>query len=190
MDDLYEKLSHVIGYNDYPDHKRYLDLSIPDMEMADLIVTISEWAKESLCKYGVPAKKIVVIPEGTDFITEDAALRQGVCANPATGPLKLLYAGTIEERKGFYDVIEAMEMLRDASLELVADGSLHPGSPFPRIIADRNLPIRLSCSPTREELFRRMGESSVFVFPRPCRRRGPCRLRGRRDGDGHCHDPV
>ncbi|MFQ6006146.1 MAG: glycosyltransferase family 4 protein [Woeseia sp.] len=160
-----EKFRREFGIDDFHRADPYNRQAIFDMTIADAVVTISEYARESLCKHGVPSEKIFVIPEGIDSVTEHVAREEGVCASPGEGPLKPLYAGSIDARKGFIDIVEAMAILDDPTFELVAYGALPSDSPIPDMVRAKNVSIRLLPSLPREKLFREMGQASVFVFP-------------------------
>jgi len=117
-----------------------------EYELADRIRVSSEWARESLINGGVPASKITVLQQPVDLRRFTPAPAQ----SPSQGPLRVVFVGTLDLRKGFVYLLRAVRRLKGrVSLELVGgtadrctkrllareasglDVSVAPGDPLP-----------------------------------------------------------
>lgn len=136
---------------------------LADIDMADAVLVNSGFVKDSFLRMGWPAERIHVLYLGLP----DSFLAAAPAPAPAatTGPLRLLFAGSFERRKGAAFLIEAVAALGDLDwrLDIVGpvDSELRQASPAffadPRVRA----PGRVS----RERLAAAMGAAEMFVFP-------------------------
>ncbi|MFL6505988.1 MAG: glycosyltransferase family 4 protein [Candidatus Udaeobacter sp.] len=93
-----------------------------ECELADRIVVNSEWSREGLVRGGVPAEKISIIPlayeepgvgrHGEPLLTRDYPDRF-----TAERPLRVLFLGLINLRKGIARLLEAARILRHEPVE-------------------------------------------------------------------------
>ena len=90
-----------------------------EWEMADVVLVNSEWSKSALMKQGVPAEKICIVPLA--YEPESIYVRP---KPPADGPLRLLWLGTVNLRKGIQYLIEAARELKDANVRFIVAGPL------------------------------------------------------------------
>ncbi len=104
-----------------------------ECKLADRIVVNSEWSREGLIRGGVPAEKISIIPlayetpevsgQKSAAFAEAPAAREvrGLRSYPARftqeRPLRVLFLGLINLRKGIARLLEAARMLRDEPVE-------------------------------------------------------------------------
>jgi glycosyltransferase involved in cell wall biosynthesis len=134
-----------------------------DIERADVLLVNSHFVQETCERVGWPADRTPVIYLGVD----DNFLNH-VPARPVRamdGPLRLLFAGRFERRKGAEVLVEALEMLSDIAWEVRLAGpitdeiraSVGTFLEDPRVY--RLGPLR------RPELAHEMGRADVFVFP-------------------------
>jgi glycosyltransferase involved in cell wall biosynthesis len=93
-----------------------------ECELADRIVVNSEWSREGLVRGGVPAEKISIIPLA--YETEVKSQKSEVRSPrpyPARftdeRPLRVLFLGLINLRKGVARLLEAARILRDEPVE-------------------------------------------------------------------------
>lgn len=99
------------------------DRESEEWRLADRIVCGSEYVRESLRAAGGPEEKCVVIPYG---VRENAAPSR---AAPESGPLRVLFVGTLQLRKGIQYLAEAARLLKPGTALFRAVGA-------PRISAD------------------------------------------------------
>jgi glycosyltransferase involved in cell wall biosynthesis len=129
-----------------------------EVTMAQHWLVASTFTKHTLIEAGVPAEHIKVIPYGIDV--EKYTPRT---ARPLrSGPLKLLFVGTICQRKGIKYLIEAVDLLPAGSVELTVCG--HSVDDLKLL---RNCKSLVSVRPfiSPQELLDVYRSSDVFVFP-------------------------
>ena len=101
-----------------------------ECELADRIVVNSEWSREGLVRGGVPAEKISIIPlayepdVGVARLTEPRLQRKYPERFTDKRPLRVLFLGLINLRKGVARLLEAARMLRDEPVEFWMVGSV------------------------------------------------------------------
>ena len=94
-----------------------------ECKLADRIVVNSEWSREGLIRGGVPNEKISVIPlayepaTSSGRFTEPRAPRVYPDHFTADRPLRVLFLGLINLRKGIARLLEAARILRDEPVE-------------------------------------------------------------------------
>ncbi len=87
---------------------------------ARAVVAWAEWTKDGLvADYDVPAEKVTVIPPGVDY-ARWAAYGDDP-AEPAGGPLRVLFVGGDLARKGGLDLLEAVRSLRASGVDVELD---------------------------------------------------------------------
>ncbi len=89
-----------------------------ECELADQVIVNSEWSRNALLEEGVPAFKIRKIPLAVEP-HEDAAHFQRVypSAFNAARPLRVLFLGQINLRKGAAQLLDAARLLADEPVE-------------------------------------------------------------------------
>jgi glycosyltransferase involved in cell wall biosynthesis len=94
-----------------------------ECKLADCIVVNSEWSHEGLVRGGVPAENISIVPlayETPDAIGEKSE-RRGLRFYPARftpeRPLRVLFLGLVNLRKGVARLLQAAEILRHEPVE-------------------------------------------------------------------------
>jgi glycosyltransferase involved in cell wall biosynthesis len=99
-----------------------LERKTRELEMAEIIVVPSRFVERSLPASLKPGQRVVVAEFGSPPCGEtgepDAARPM-----PATAKLRVLFAGSMSQRKGLADVFQAMRMLNRGDVELVVMGS-------------------------------------------------------------------
>ena len=141
-----------------------------EIKLADQIVVNSAWSKECLLKEGVDEGKIRVVPLAYgNFVNvnvnEDLNGRSPlslISHLPSPNePLRVLFLGQVNLRKGVARLIEAMRILKDEPIELTLAG---PCSLNPEVWAD--LPKERWTGPVpRGETSRKYREADVFILP-------------------------
>ena len=94
-----------------------------ECKLADRIVVNSEWSREGLIRGGVPAEKISIVPlayEAAEIRSQKSEVR-GARVYPkcftTDRPLRVLFLGLINLRKGVARLLEAARILRDEPVE-------------------------------------------------------------------------
>ena len=96
-----------------------------ECELADRVVVNSAWSREALGGEGVPLEKLRVVPLAFEGAPEAAGFpREYPAQFTARRPLRVLFLGQINLRKGMGPVLEAMRLLRDEPMEFWFVGPL------------------------------------------------------------------
>ena len=86
--------------------------------LADQIVVNSSWSRGALLSEGVPAEKIRILPVAYEPAAESIAFqRQYPSAFTAERPLRVLFLGQINLRKGIGQLFDAVELLAGEKVE-------------------------------------------------------------------------
>jgi len=75
-----------------------------EYKLASHIRVYSEWGKASMIRFGIPASKIQVVRQAINLDRFHPPARSA----PAEGPLRICYAGSLDLRKGFAYLFEAI----------------------------------------------------------------------------------
>ncbi|HEY7306948.1 MAG TPA: glycosyltransferase family 4 protein [Bryobacteraceae bacterium] len=131
---------------------------VEESSMPDYWIAASSFTKRTLIENGATAERIHVIPYGTDL---DWFKPFGI-NEPLNRPLRLLFVGTLSQRKGLTYLVDALESLPAGSVELTICGRLVDDASMVRRARGR---IRLRAFVTAEDLLHEFQSSDVFVFP-------------------------
>ncbi len=156
-----EKLLHPdwadsISNVDFPLH--YEKRLIEEPMEADTIISASAFTKFSLTESGISGNKIQILPLGADVehITYIEKKRD------KSLPLKLLYAGTVTQRKGIAYLLEAMKSFHKSEIELHIIGNVFgSGATFKEYAHVYTYHGSMS----QQELFKRYHEFDALVLP-------------------------
>lgn len=90
-------------------HRRIRAVKLAEIEGADVVVTVSELARESYLAAGVAPDRVIAVPLGADLA------RFGAIARPErSGALRIAFVGAAIERKGFDLLVTALGRLAAA----------------------------------------------------------------------------
>jgi glycosyltransferase involved in cell wall biosynthesis len=139
------------------DSQRKLDRKTLEMELADIVVTPGSFVAGSLPDFAKD-KKIIVAPFGSP---KASPLALNKIPNPGR-PLRVLFAGSLGQRKGLGDLFAAVKMLNTRKIELVVLGSLLEDLSFYK----KQLPD-FTYAPTRpnQQVLQLMASCDVFCLP-------------------------
>jgi glycosyltransferase involved in cell wall biosynthesis len=99
-----------------------------ECELADRIVVNSAWSRAALVDSGVAPEKIRIIPLAYQAPPDSGAgPRNYPAAFTERRPLRLLFLGQVNVRKGVVELLQAMERLADAPVRLTLVGRAAPG---------------------------------------------------------------
>ena len=111
------------GIQDSPDK---LDRKTQELQLADIVVGPSSFVESSLPTWA-KEKKIIMAPFGSPLpITNSSATTR----KDLKKPLRVLFAGSMSQRKGLGDLFAAMRLLNSRHIELVVMGSLEAPMEF------------------------------------------------------------
>ncbi len=146
------------------------ELALPEEEfhhlvsepaMAARFLVASSFTRQSLVEHGTPTNSITVVPYGVDLDRfRPAPLEYGHLTR--TGPIRLLFVGRINQRKGIKYLLEALRLLGPGGVHLTICG---------RVVDDLSLfkpfsgQVEIRPSVSEHELVRAYQQADLFVFP-------------------------
>jgi glycosyltransferase involved in cell wall biosynthesis len=156
---------------DHPDCaeslKQEWELALPEEDFRRLVweaeharyfLVASSFTRHTLIEHGADPETIRVIPYGVDLARFQPPERQ----QRAAGPLRLLFVGTVNQRKGIKYLLEALRLLGRAPLELTVCGRIVDDLSLFRPLADRVRVQPFVRFPELQELYR---AADLFVLP-------------------------
>jgi glycosyltransferase involved in cell wall biosynthesis len=139
-----------------------------ECKLADRIIVNSEWSREGLIRGGVPSEKITVIPlayepdTASGRLTERRLERKYPDRFTSKRPLRVLFLGLINLRKGVARLLEAARILRDEPVEFWMVGPVEIANA--RTIPDRGR-VKWFGPATREKAAEFYTDADVFILP-------------------------
>ena len=91
-----------------------------ELDLAEIVICPSAFVLDSLPKTVRASKPCVVTPFGSPSAGEVVAPER----KPGEGPMRVLFAGALTQRKGLADLFAAMKLVASKEIELVVMGSL------------------------------------------------------------------
>jgi len=131
-----------------------------ELELADVVFCPSAFVAESLPAWARASRQIVVAPFGSPGLAPASSATPG--KTNRGGKLRVLFAGSMSQRKGLADLFSAMKLVGRREIELVVMGSLLAPLPFyRREWAD------FTYEPTRphDDVLALMSTCDVFCLP-------------------------
>ena len=151
-----------------PAPTEYWALWREECNLADRIVVNSEWSREALVRRGIPRDKISVIPvayEAREVRGQTSEIRRAR-SYPARftqeRPLRILFLGLINLRKGVARLLEAARILRDEPVEFWMVGPLETAHASTIGNAGR---VKWFGPVTRNEATEFYRDADVFILP-------------------------
>jgi glycosyltransferase involved in cell wall biosynthesis len=138
------------------DSVQKLDRKRMELELADTIVVASDFVRKSLPKWA-KEKKIIQSPFGTPFSSNQFELKE----KSDNKKLRILFVGSMTQRKGLSDLFDAMQLVDSSKVELVVLGSLVGPLSF------YSNQINFTYEPTRshDKVLELMGTCDIFCLP-------------------------
>jgi glycosyltransferase involved in cell wall biosynthesis len=139
-----------------------------ECELADRIVVNSEWSRQGLVRRGVPTEKLSVVPlayeppEVGGQKSEPGALRMYPDRFTKERPLRVLFVGQVNLRKGVARLLEAARMLRDEPVEFWMVGPVQITNP--KVIA-REMRVKWFGPATWKQVAEKYRAADVFILP-------------------------
>jgi glycosyltransferase involved in cell wall biosynthesis len=138
------------------DSEEKLSRKSEELQLAQLVICPSSFVLESLPAEARAKKQCVVAPFGAPNVDLN---RDG---GKRSGPLRLLFAGALTQRKGLADLFAAMKLVNSKNVELVVMGSLLRSLDWYR---DRFCDFIYEPPRPHGEVLRLMQSCDVFVLP-------------------------
>ena len=136
----------------------YWDEWREEVELADRIIINSEWSRECLLKEGISGDKLEIIPlvySVNESAPEIKRMRK------KEEPLRVLFLGQINLRKGIGRLLDAMSLLRGEMIELILAG---PTEVDPSAWANLSSVTWVGSVP-RSEVGKYYAEADLFILP-------------------------
>ena len=151
-----------------PAPTEYWALWREECKLADRIVVNSEWSREALVRRGVPREKVSVIPLAYEVTLlldhETTRPRQREYPDRFTfeRPMRVLFLGLINLRKGIARLLEAARILRDEPVEFWMVGPVETAHASPIGNAGR---VKWFGPVTRDQATEFYKDADVFILP-------------------------
>jgi hypothetical protein len=143
-----------------PFPKSHFDRARREWDLADMIVVNSEWSRTAIVAEGAAAEKIEVIPLCYEKGVANGKTEPEI-QKPA-GPLRVLFLGQVNIRKGIHHLIEAARRLVNEPVEFLIAGEpdLRPG-----VLANAPANMRWIGPVPRGHVSSVYEQADVFVLP-------------------------
>lgn len=139
-----------------------------ECDLADRIIVNSEWSREGLMRSGVPSGKLTVMPlaYGASEVGDQKSEVRQVRSYPARftqeRPMRVLFLGQVNLRKGVVRLLEAARTLRDEPVEFWIVGPVQIANA--ETAAD-NARVKWLGPVTRKETVEKYRAADVFILP-------------------------
>ena len=129
--------------------------------LADAIMVNSQWTLDALVQQGVPVDKIHIVPLA--YETEDSSEKAfPPPIKPDSEPLRVLFLGQVNLRKGIQYLLEAAKLLKTENIEIDIAGPIAIADQFV-VKAPPN--VRFHGAVTRDRVREFYNRADVFVLP-------------------------
>lgn len=147
----------LVGTRDSP---AKLQRKTRELELAEVVIVPSQFVFDSLPDEVRASKSCVIAPFGSPFVERapDDELRE----EDQTRPLRVLFAGSMTQRKGLADLFAAIQMLDRSDIELVVLGS--PIAPLEWYRA-QGVPFRYEEPRPHAQVLQLMKSCDVLALP-------------------------
>jgi glycosyltransferase involved in cell wall biosynthesis len=139
-------------------HPSFQERLEKEWHLASQVLVNSEWSKEALVEQGVSAAKIAVVPLAYDPPTA----RPHMAAPPPDRPLRVLWLGTVNLRKGIPYLLKAAKQLLPRNVEIRIVGPLQITEKA-RAFAPSN--VEFVGRVPRDKVSAQYRDADVFVLP-------------------------
>jgi len=148
--------------------KKEWELALPEQDFKRLAneaalaqhwIAASSFTRATLAQNGIDPSRIHVVPYGVDSRHFRPPSQRKL---DRSRPLRLLFVGTINQRKGIKYLLQALELLPGLPLEVTVCGRPVDDLALFRQFADR---VRIRPSVSASELLECYQEAELFVFP-------------------------
>jgi glycosyltransferase involved in cell wall biosynthesis len=143
--------------------QEYWSTWLEECAFADRIVVNSKWSQRALVQEGVAADKVKIVPLAYDSDRDPGARpREYPSVFTSARPLRVLFLGQINLRKGVGPLLNAIRLLQQEPIEFTFVGPIQ--IPIP-VEFRNNLKVHWVGSVTREDTAKFYQDADLFVFP-------------------------
>lgn len=132
---------------------------VQEVQLSDYCLAPSKVVKESLIFVGFNENNILTVPYGVD-----ASKFNYVQKGEVKRPLRLIFVGQVNYRKGIHHLLKVVSLFNTVDVELKLAGTFNPTSPIYRDFKD-NSNIHFLGFVTRDVLSSCYQECDVFILP-------------------------
>jgi glycosyltransferase involved in cell wall biosynthesis len=134
-----------------------------DITQADAVVVNSDFVKQTFLEQGWPSSRVHVIYLGVDDAFLNNVPQRDM--QPVKGPLRLMFGGHFNDRKGADVLVEALKDLNDLDWTLEIAGGITPEMRLKHAAFLRDTRVRVLGPVSRAEMASHMALAEVFIFP-------------------------
>lgn len=143
------------------DSPQKLNRKSEELALADVVICPSLFVKESLPVWA-GKKEIVVAPFGSPKVFDADGRARNRKKNAVNRPLRVLFCGSLGQRKGLADLFSAIGLLHTSAIELIVMGTLLAPMTFYR---DQLPNFTYEQGRSHEEVLKLMRSCDVFCLP-------------------------
>ena len=160
--ELNTRYLHLAQINSTPPMS-YWDSWREEIKLADKIIINSSWSSQFLIKSGVPSKKLVEIPLSY-YSNKKPNLKNKIVNKlfSASDPLKVLFLGSLNLRKGIGHALDAVLLLKHAPVKFTFAGPIYIDIPRVFLQMDNVEFLGAVDKDTANKLY---SDSDIFLFP-------------------------
>ena len=141
----------------------YLDGWRNECALADQIVVNSSWSRNALLRDGVPAEKISIVPVAYEAAPETISYaREYPVAFTSKRPLRVLFLGQINLRKGVAQLLDAVKLLARENVEFWFVGPVQISIPSE---LKNDARLKWFGVVQRSQVHEYYKNANVFIFP-------------------------
>lgn len=139
-----------------------------ECDLADRIIVNSKWSREGLMRSGIPSEKLTLIPlaYGTSEVGDHESEIRQIRSYPARftqdRPMRVLFLGQVNLRKGVARLLEAARALRDEPVEFWIVGPVQISNAETRA---KGATVKWFGPVTRKETAEKYRSADVFILP-------------------------
>jgi glycosyltransferase involved in cell wall biosynthesis len=129
-----------------------------EYQLADRIRVYSEWGKACMTRFGVPAEKVHILRQTVNL----ERFRPPQTRPPRSGPLRVCYVGSLDLRKGFAYLLQAIRAVGPEHIQLRIVGATGDGD-CARLLARESAGLQIESAPG--DALPVYQQSELFVVP-------------------------
>lgn len=133
---------------------------VEEPQIAQKVVAASTFTKSTLLEVGIPEENIIYLPLGFDL--EHVPYHEKTQDNIENRPLKLLYAGTVTQRKGIKYLLQALKSMNTKDVELHIIGGIQGSG---EALKEFEGYFHYHPPVSQQEMFNSYAEYDVLVLP-------------------------